>query len=271
MHAASARQSPVAACETSWSEFPEHLKVFRMRVDELRRFRRYSECQNDADELTEVCWHKRRSLDRLLDEIPHDSKGAYHLNRWRQQFEEVCKLLDSDVPSPLNLAPDALGNASLVSHPQSIEAAPRREDFSVAPLLLQSVDSEQLELEARQRREAELVAVAKDLEGLKRVQMEISSLVNAQEGDLDQVERHASNAKINSSEAKEELSQTTAVTSTNGVRRASMGVAAVTTGLTGGLVFGTVGAAVGFAVLGGTAGLALGQGAKRVIQRRFSV
>merc|ERR1719313_3291470 len=161
--------------------------------------------------------HKRRCLEILLDEIPRGSKEAYHLKRWRQQFEDVCKLMDSDAPTPLTSALYALDNSSPTTTASSSGSAPGQtdhdvsnepgvdEDFLVAPLLLLSVDSELLELEARRHREAELTSIAKDVEELRALQMEIARLASDQSVALSQAEHHMSNAKAAVAEANMEI------------------------------------------------------------------
>lgn len=277
----------IATCESQirWSDFPEYLTKFRSCVDKARRFRTNSECQDDADELAEVCKHKRSSLARLLDEVPLDSKEAYYLNRWRLHFEEVCKLLDSDAPSPLSLAPDALDNvlprgemflSSCHSQPTGQPACDSKpakgefdKDLSLASILLQSVDSELLELEARQRRAAELVSISKDVEELKAVQMQIERLIS-DDGMLSEVGRQMSNAKTFAVKGNQDMCQVAGMRSTRGVRRVLCTLTALTSGITAGCVFGTVGACLTFAILGGGTGVAIGQSIVEVTKRTHS-
>lgn len=302
-------------------QIPDYLKLFRARVEQVR----YSECQNDADELAKVCRHKRQFLEKLLDAIPRDSMEAYHLNQWRQQLQQVSNLLDSGAPAEISLAPNAPGaipcpqsalnensidgsagcyqseadlhweellasSSDSQTQPRSIAAevfsssfppqpigtALQQEDSeqvgrsfasnSLTLMELQSVDGDIWDLEESQRREAELVSMLKDMEGLQALQTEISTFVNAQGDDLHRVEHDMSNAKVNVSEGSEELSQAKEIKSTIGVRRLSTGFG-MTTGLAGGVVCGCAGVAFWGAALGGAAGLAIGQGAKTVLRR----
>lgn len=255
------------------TKFPEYLKNFRTTVDQARRFRSRSECLDDAHELMEVCFHKRRSLESLLDEIPQDSKDAYHLKRWRQQFEEVCKLLDSDAPNPLTLAPDVLDDSFRTTEASSdfFVGGPAEASgpVSVAPFLLEQIDDEQLEQEVRKQREVEMISIAKDVQALKELQTEIARLVSDQGVVLSEVEDHMSNAQANVSNGNTEMIQAVQRKTTRGVRRVTCGVTTVTAGLTGGIVCGTAGAAMTCAVLGGMGGFAIGQSVKSVMKHNI--